>query len=112
MGAVRKMAVAALVCALTSCSQQMATPKSQALVDGELRVGMSRLDVEKTVGFPQRIERVGGTTFFFYTPRWYVPSYFTNAQNPVALANEKVVGLGKAYYDATVADPGKIANSN
>lgn len=113
MGTVLKMAVGlALVCAVTGCGTQMPTAKTQALLNEKVQIGMNRLDVEKTVGFPQRIERVGTTTFFFYTPSWYIPSYYTNSQNPVALVNDKVVGLGRSYYDAIAAGSDKQAISN
>jgi hypothetical protein len=74
--------------------------------------GMSRLDVEKDLGFPQKIERLGATTFFFYVPTWYYPSFLFSSQNPVAFVNERVVGFGQAYYEAVVAGSDKPATPN
>jgi hypothetical protein len=113
-GPVLKTVVAlALVWALAGCGgAQMPTLKTQALLDGKVQIGMSRLDVEKDLGFPQKIERVGATTFYFYVPSWYYPSYLFSSQNPVAFASERVVGFGQAYYEAVVADSDKVATPN
>ena len=73
---------------------------------------MSRLDVEKSLGFPQKIESVGATTFYFYVPSWYYPSYLFSSHNPVAFVNERVVGFGQAYYEAVVAGSDKLATKN
>jgi hypothetical protein len=103
----------ALVWALAGCGgPQLSALKSQSLLDGKVQVGMSRLDVEKDLGFPQKIERVGGTTFFFYVPSWYYPAFLFSSQNPVAFVNERVVGFGQAYYETVVAGSDKPATPN
>ena len=103
----------ALVWALAGCGgPQLSSLKTQALLDGKVQTGMSRLDVEKSLGFPQRIESVGATTFYFYVPSWYYPSYLFSSQNPVAFVNERVVGFGQAYYEAVVAGSDKLATKN
>ena len=73
------------------------------MVDGAIQVGMTRIDVERKLGFPQRIERVGTTVFLFYTPAYYVSALWTNSLNPIAIENDKVVGIGKTYYDSVTA---------
>lgn len=84
----------------------MSIQKANALTEKKVHLGMSRLDVENAYGFPQRIERVGETTFYFYNPNWTMLSYYTSGdQNPVALMKDNVVGLGKAYYETVVSDP-------
>jgi len=103
----------ALVWALAGCGDpQLSSLKTQALLDGKVQTGMSRLDVEKSLGFPQKIESVGATTFYFYVPSWYYPSYLFSSQNPVAFVNERVVGFGQAYYEAVVAGSDKLATKN
>ena len=113
MGKVLKtLAVIASAITLAACSPQMPPHKTQALLKEKVQIGMSWLAVEQTYGFPQKMERVGDTTFFFYSQSWYIPSYFTNNQNPVALVNDKVVGVGTAYYESTVANPSRSQISN
>ena len=71
---------------------------------GTIQVGMTRAEVEQRVGFPQKIERVGSTDFLFYDPGMYAPfGWNVAAHTPIAIANGKVVGIGKAYYDSVVA---------
>ena len=101
-----------MACTLAGCSRQMNPAQSKALVDGKVQVGMSRAETESLVGFPQKIEKVGATTFFYYAPSWYIPSFTVGQRTPIAFMNGKVVGIGKAYYDSIVASADTTAASN
>ena len=96
----------ALMCgALVGCSsKQMTQVQYRALVDGRVQLGMSAVDVERELGVPQKKERVGTTEFSFYTPAYYLPSFWIASHNPIAIRDKKVVGMGKAYYDGVVND--------
>jgi hypothetical protein len=111
--ATRALIALTLACALGGCGgQQMTATRSQTLWNGKIEVGMTRLEVEQQLGFPQKVERVGATEFFHYTPFWIVPSATVASRTPVAIRNGKVVGMGKAYYEETLASAGNTAKAN
>jgi hypothetical protein len=84
---------------LQGCAGQMHFSQSSALANGKIRLGMSRGDVIGHLGPPQKIETVGSTEFFFYTPVWYILPLFVSSQNPVAIRDGKVVGMGQSDYN-------------
>jgi hypothetical protein len=89
-----------IVGTLQGCAGQMHFAQSNALLNGKIKIGMSRGDVIGYLGPPQKSETVGSTEFLFYTPIWYVLPLFVSAQNPIAIRDGKVVGMGKADYDS------------
>ena len=99
----------ALACALAGCGQQMNQRQSSALLSGWVQVGMTRAEVEHRLGFPQKIEKVGTTAFFFYAPGLYILPAMVSPHSPVAIADGKVAGMGKAYYEDAVAKATKAA---
>jgi hypothetical protein len=62
---------------------------------------MSREDIIKQLGQPFREERHGTTEFLFYQTVWQVAEKAAT-RSPIALVNDRVVGLGKAHYDNLV----------
>ncbi|HET6925914.1 MAG TPA: hypothetical protein VFI48_03500 [Hyphomicrobiaceae bacterium] len=85
--------------ALQGCAGQMHFSQSSALANGKIKLGMSRGDVIGYLGPPQKIETLGSTEFFFYTPVWYILPLFVSSQNPVAIRDGKVVGMGQSDYN-------------
>jgi|SRR5215470_11037817 len=90
-----------IVGTLQGCAGQMHFAQTNALVSSKIKVGMSRSDVISYLGSPQKSETVGSTEFLFYTPVWYVLPQVISSQNPIAVRDGKVVGMGKSYYDMT-----------
>ncbi len=90
--------------------------QSNALLNGKIKIGMSRGDVIGYLGPPQKSETVGSTEFLFYTPIWYVLPLFVSSQNPIAIRDGKVVGMGKSDYDnitqTTVVQSKPLARSS
>jgi len=82
--------------------------QSSTLAAGKIRLGMSRGDVIGHLGPPQKIETVGTTEFFFYTPVWYILPLFVSSQNPVAIRDGRVVGMGQSDYDNIRRTTGSI----
>jgi hypothetical protein len=111
-GASRSIVALVLLSALAGCAKQMPAAQTRALQNDTVETGMTRAEVEAKFGFPQRIEKVGTTTFYFYTPSWYIPSFLMSSRNPIALVNGKVVGMGQAYYAGVVAGAGATANAD
>ncbi len=111
-GAARIFVALVLPLASAGCSKHMSPAQSKAIATENVEIGMTRAEVEAKFGFPQRIERVGATAFFFYTTSWYIPSFWISSRNPIAIANGKVVGMGKAYYASAVAGQDASAKSN
>ena len=93
---------------LQACAGQMYSAQTNALVNGKIKVGMARADVVGYLGPPQKTEIVGSTEFFFYTPVWYVMPLFVSSQNPIAIRDGKVVGMGKSYYDTITHATGSV----
>src|SRR5262245_48828837 len=93
---------------LQACAGQMRVAETNALANGKIKVGMSRADVVGYLGPPQKTETVGSTEFLFYTPVWYILPWFVGSQNPIAIQNGKVVGMGKSSYDSLTQTTGSI----
>jgi hypothetical protein len=101
-----------LLSALAGCAKQMSPAQSRAWASGTVEVGMARIEVERQLGFPQRVEKVGNISFFYYTPLWYNTTFWGGSQNPIAIADGVVVGMGKAYHASVVAGASAQAKSN
>ena len=101
----------AFACALAGCGQQMNQRQANVLLSGWVQVGMTRAEVEGRLGFPQKIERLGTTAFYFYAPALYILPTTVSPHSPIAIADGKVVGMGKAYYDAALANAATIASA-
>src|SRR5215510_15253602 len=93
---------------LQACAGQMHIAQSNALVNGKIKIGMSRGDVVGYLGPPQKSETVGSTEFLFYAPIWYVLPLFVSSQNPIAIRDGKVVGMGKSDYDSIRQTTGSV----
>src|SRR5215813_5283433 len=66
---------------LQACASQMHFAQTNALINGKIKIGMTRGDVVAYRGHPQKIETVGSTEFLFYAPVWYVMPRFVGSQN-------------------------------
>jgi hypothetical protein len=75
--------------------------QTNTLLNGPIEIGMSRDDIIKQLGQPFREERHGATEFLFYQTVWQVAEKAAT-RSPIALVNERVVGLGKVHYDNVV----------
>lgn len=110
-GMSRAVVAVAFACTLAGCGQQMNQRQSSTLLSGWVQVGMTRAEVEGRLGFPQKIEKVGTTAFYFYAPGLFIPPAMTSPHSPIAIADGKVVGMGKAYYDAALARAATVASA-
>jgi hypothetical protein len=104
LGAVLSLVVGTL----QGCAGQMHFAQSNALVNGKIKIGMTRGDVVGYLGPPQKSEMVGSTEFLFYTPIWYVLPLFVSSQNPIAIRDGKVVGMGKSDYESITQTTGSV----
>jgi hypothetical protein len=104
LGAVLSLVVGTL----QGCAGQMHFAQSNALVNGKIKIGMTRGDVVGYLGPPQKNEVVGSTEFLFYTPIWYVLPLFVSSQNPIAIRDGKVVGMGKSNYESITQTTGSV----
>jgi len=86
----------------------MHSAQSSAFISGKIKIGMSRADVVGYLGPPQRRETVGSTEFLFYTPSWYVLPVFVSSQNPIAIRDGKVVGMGQSDYESITQTTGSV----
>jgi hypothetical protein len=93
---------------LQACAGQMHVAQTTALANGKIKIGMSRGEVIVYLGSPQKSETVGSTEFLFYTPVWYVLPLFVSSQNPIAIRDGKVVGMGKSHYDSITQTTGSV----
>jgi hypothetical protein len=93
---------------LQACASQMHFAQTNALINGKIKIGMTRGDVVAYLGPPQKSETVGSTEFLFYTPVWYVLPLFVSSQNPIAIRDGKVVGIGKSDYDSIMQTTGSV----
>jgi hypothetical protein len=91
-----------------ACASQMHFAQTNALSNGKIKIGMSRGEVIAYLGSPQKTETVGSTEFLSYTPIWYVLPVFVSSQNPIAIRDGKVVGMGKSHYDSVVQATGSV----
>jgi hypothetical protein len=104
-------AVALLVVGATACGPTMTVTQHSAMTDGKIEVGMTRIEVERKLGFPQRIVRVGASIFLFYKPAYYFSALWIDDHNPIAIEHDKVVGIGKAYYEGVAAKHARYVGS-
>jgi hypothetical protein len=88
---------------LSACDSMKILSREQtnALLNGPIPIGMSREDVIRQLGQPFREERHGATEFLFYQTVWQVTEKAAT-RSPIAIVDDKVVGLGKAHYDNLV----------
>jgi hypothetical protein len=91
----------AVLAMLTACqsSSEKVLPMNQAssLVNGTIRIGMSRAAVVFELGTPHRIETAGNIEFLFYNAPWTM-SWGAISTNPIAITDGKVVGMGSSFY--------------
>jgi len=90
----------AMLAMLTACqSTEKVLPMNQAssLVNGAIRVGMSRAAVVDRLGTPHRVETTDNIEFLFYNAPWQM-SWGAIGTNPIAIADGKVVGMGSSFY--------------
>jgi hypothetical protein len=88
-----KAAVALALATMCGCLSE----RQNALVNGQVKVGMEKTKVIAYLGLPQKTETYGATEFLFYDP----PVLATLAAipyNPVAIRDGKVSGVGMVYY--------------
>lgn len=100
--AIQRAAVGfALLAALSGCQSgpQMYMPQASALISGRVQVGTDRKTVIEQLGTPQRTEKYDATEFFFYNPPWQM-ALGAIGRLPIAIADGKVVGIGKSYYES------------
>lgn len=62
---------------------------------------MSKEEVIGQLGQPHKQEIYGATEFLFYNTNWVMADAATQ-RSPVVIVRGKVVGFGKAYYEAFV----------
>ena len=87
-------AIAIMTLAETAgCASYLSYSASQALA--AVRVGMTREEVIKQLGEPHSQEMVGKTELLTYRPDWTVTPAL--AQNPIAITEGKVAGIGPTY---------------
>ena len=92
-------------------SMKLLSPEqTKALLNGPIQFGMSREEIISQLGQPFREERHGTTDFLFYQTAWQVAERATT-RSPIALVDDKVVGLGTAYYDNLVKQPAAERNT-
>lgn len=89
IGAIAIMALAEMA----GCASYLSYGASQALA--AVRVGMTREEVIKQLGEPHGLEVVGKTELLTYRPDWTVTPAL--AQNPIAITEGKVAGIGSTY---------------
>jgi hypothetical protein len=95
------MLLSALAWGACDSMKILSMEQTNALLNGPILIGTSREDVIKQLGQPFREERHGTTEFLFYQTAWQVTEKAA-ARSPIALVNDRVVGLGKAHYDNLV----------
>ena len=70
--------------------------QASALVNGTIKVGMSRTDVVAWLGDPHRVETNGTMEFLFYNVPWMMkPGIITS--NPIAIVDGKVAGRAHPF---------------
>jgi hypothetical protein len=92
--------VASLLATLPACQsgeQSLPINRASALVNGTIRVGMSRADVEAWLGRPHQTETSGNIEFLFYRSPM-IMKMGTAGSNPIAIVDGKVAGMGLIYY--------------
>jgi len=91
------LALLALLAACQSAERVLPMNQASALVNGAIRVGMSRAAVVDQLGTPHRVETTSNIDFLFYNAPWQM-SWGTTGTNPIAIADGKVVGMGSSFY--------------
>ena len=92
--------VLALLVTLQGCQSgetQLPMNRASALINGSIRVGMSRADVVSLLGSPHQIETSGNIEFLFYRAPFLMKAGTAGA-NPIAIVDGKVAGTGLIYY--------------
>jgi hypothetical protein len=77
---------------------EIVSPQQASILVNGVQVGMSEGDIVRQLGEPQNHEDHGATKFFFYRTDW-INAPAAAERSPIAIAEGKVVGLGKTYYD-------------
>jgi hypothetical protein len=94
------VALGVVVHALAACqSGELLSPQQGAILVNQTRLGMSRGELIGQLGEPGKKEAYGDTEFLFYTTNWMMADAALK-RNPIAIVGDRVVGLGKAYYEA------------
>ncbi len=75
--------------------------KTRALLNDPIRIGASRDEIVRSFGEPYKRERYGTTEFLFYQTVWQVADQAAK-QNPIAVLDGTVIGLGRANYEKIV----------
>jgi SmpA/OmlA family protein len=94
--------VAVLLLALTAaCGTEILSAQQGGALVHQTQLGMSREEVVSRLGAPHRSETYETTEFLFYNTNWALATA-AEQRSPIAIAHDKVIGLGKAYYDTYV----------
>jgi hypothetical protein len=80
-----------------SGEKQLPMNRASALVNGSIRVDMSRADVVSLLGAPHQIETSGNIEFLFYSVP-FVMNAGSAGSNPIAIVDGKVAGTALIYY--------------
>jgi hypothetical protein len=94
---------------LVSCGQStpyLSSRQASVLVDGSIKVGMSRADVIRRLGRPRGTEVVGEVEFLFYPTSWPF-TLIASQHDPVAIVDGKVAGFGRTFYENAVSSPAR-----
>lgn len=94
---------------LVSCGQStpyLSSRQASVLVDGSIKVGMSRADVIRRLGQPRGTEVVGEVEFLFYPTSWPF-TLMASQHDPVAIVDGKVAGFGRTFYENAVSSPAR-----
>jgi len=91
------LALLAMLPACQSSEKVLPVNVASALINGSIHTGMSRAAVVAQLGEPHRIETSGKMEFLFYGAPWTM-SWGTTGSNPIAVVDDKVVGMGSSFY--------------
>jgi len=83
----------AMAAPVAGCGGYLSVAGTQSLT--QVKVGMTREEVIRTVGEPQRSELVGKTELLTYNPDWAVR--LAENFSPVGIVDGKVAGFGPSY---------------
>ena len=89
--------------ALSACDSLhvLSVEKTKVLLNEPIRIGESRDAIVESFGEPYKQERYGTTEFLFYQTVWQVADQAAK-QNPIAVLDGKVVGVGRVNYEKIV----------
>ena len=82
-----------LISPVVGCGGYLSVESTRSLT--KVKVGMTREEVIRTVGEPQRREVVGKTELLTYKTDWSVP--LADSFTPVGIVEGKVAGFGSVY---------------